>query len=119
MIIPQPKKLDLKEGNFILDENTVVFATNKVKSVAEFFASELRLSTGLKLPIENSASDKNQISLELVQNKNLGDEGYELNSTTDGIKITAEKPVGLFYGCQSLRQLLPPENLSQNNVHNI
>jgi len=61
----------------------------------------------------------NQVSLILIQNKNLGDEGYELVSTADGIKITAEKNAGLFYGCQSLKQLLPPEIFSKTLTENI
>ncbi len=116
MIIPQPQKIEFKEGNFILNENTVVSAANEVKSVAEFLVSELRISTGLPLPIEICDSDKNQISLSLVDNDKLEDEGYELLSTIDGIKITAQTPAGLFYGCQSLRQLLPPENFDNRGA---
>ncbi len=37
----------------------------------------------------------------------LGDEGYELLVTTDGVTITANQPAGVFYGVQTLRQLLP------------
>ncbi|HSN75160.1 MAG TPA: family 20 glycosylhydrolase [Anaerolineae bacterium] len=38
----------------------------------------------------------------------LGDEGYQLTVTPDGVAIAANQPAGVFYGAQTLRQLLPP-----------
>src|SRR5215210_8134153 len=35
-----------------------------------------------------------------------GDEGYDLSIAADGIRIAAAQPAGLFYGVQTLRQLL-------------
>jgi hexosaminidase len=37
----------------------------------------------------------------------LGDEGYALHVTSHGILIEAAKPAGIFYGGQTLRQLMP------------
>lgn len=38
----------------------------------------------------------------------LGDEGYELVIDTARVEVTAATPAGLFYGVQTIRQLLPP-----------
>ena len=116
MIIPKPQKIEFKEGNYILNENTVISVSDETKKIGGYLASELRISTGLPLPIEICDTDKNRISLKLDTNDKLGDEGYELISTTDGIIITAQTPAGLFYGCQSLRQLLPPENFANRGA---
>ncbi len=37
----------------------------------------------------------------------LGAEGYELDITADGVTLVAREPAGLFYGVQTIRQLLP------------
>ena len=37
----------------------------------------------------------------------LGQEGYRLDITEDGVRITGSTTTGVFYGIQSLRQLLP------------
>jgi hexosaminidase len=39
----------------------------------------------------------------------LGEEGYELNVTSDSVRLVANRPAGLFRGIQTIRQLLPPE----------
>lgn len=38
----------------------------------------------------------------------VGPEGYELTATSDAVMIRASTPAGLFYGVQTLRQMLPP-----------
>ncbi|GAA3552673.1 beta-N-acetylhexosaminidase [Snuella lapsa] len=64
-----------------------------------------RLENYLKVRTVNS--DKGDILLSITKEENqLGDEGYNL-SVSDNIRITANTETGLFYGIQSLLQLLP------------
>ena len=42
----------------------------------------------------------------------MGAEGYQLEATADGVLITATSGAGLFYGTQTLLQLLPPQVFS-------
>jgi hexosaminidase len=48
------------------------------------------------------------IRLQLGEVSEPGDEAYELTSDRAGITIKARHPAGVFYGLQTLRQLLPP-----------
>ncbi len=51
--------------------------------------------------------------------KNLGSEGYTLEIMPLKIKISAMNPAGVFYGIQTLRQLLPIEIESRKIVKNV
>ena len=48
------------------------------------------------------------ISFVLTTDSALGAEGYELTVSEQGVRIAAASSAGLFYGGQTLRQLLPP-----------
>ena len=48
------------------------------------------------------------VKLQLVDEAALGDEGYRLVVASDGVTISARKPAGVFYGIQTLDELLPP-----------
>jgi hexosaminidase len=47
----------------------------------------------------------------------IGKEGYTLVSTANGVVITANAPAGLFYGMETLLQLLPKEIESKTAVN--
>src|SRR5208282_2318771 len=50
--------------------------------------------------------------------KALGTEGYQLAMNSEAVFIRAATTAGLFYGAQTLLQLLPPEIFSTNPVTN-
>jgi hexosaminidase len=80
----------------------------------------LSVPTGYKVSVSNNASNA-IIKLELnkTEDATLGNEGYTLSVTTKDITIKANKPAGIFYGVQTLMQLLPKEIESAENVDNI
>jgi hexosaminidase len=57
----------------------------------------------------NGVDPVGTVSLELSEEleAGLGSEGYELTVAEDGVRIRAYAEAGLFYGVQTLRQLLP------------
>jgi hexosaminidase len=68
---------------------------------------ELVPATGYVLPLAGSGRS-NAIELKLDPKlERLGKEGYRLSVTNKKIEIRAPQPNGIFYGIQTLRQLLP------------
>jgi hexosaminidase len=108
-IIPQPQQIALGDGQFTINTNTSLYPQEGAYVVAEHFAAWLRTKTGFPIPIQALDVETNVIRLLLSDNPHQhGDEGYALHITDQHVEIQASAAAGLFYGLQSLRQLLPP-----------
>lgn len=111
-IIPRPQRAEYLDGGYQLTERTVIYArSDKLKATAQYLAELLRPATGLILKVASPRSmPSGGVVLKLDDSRvDLGEEGYLLHCTPKGVTITAATPSGVFYGVQTLRQLLPPE----------
>ena len=108
-IIPRPMELVKKEGSFTIDrKTTIVFSENEsLLKEANYLTGLLNEYSGLKIKLfTNNPEEKNTIGL-IVNSNIVNPEGYVLKVTKDGITIEGGSPSGVFYGIQTLRQLLP------------
>jgi hexosaminidase len=112
-IIPEPVSMTTNTGHFILPKNITIEAPNKteLKEAIHLAAEKLKNASGAQVKVTSVSAATNTIRLMLnkTANATLGKEGYELNVTPTGIVIKANEPAGLFYGLQTLWQLLPKE----------
>ncbi len=115
-VIPAPAFVDKKPGKFRIIPGFRILSTQKnrdVRNIINSFAEKLRKIEGLDIPIIAGSEIKirdNILVIELAPKKShLGNEGYELEIDPNSMSIHAYKPAGLFYGVQTLLQLLPPE----------
>ncbi|NVM17442.1 MAG: beta-N-acetylhexosaminidase [Candidatus Lokiarchaeota archaeon] len=112
-IIPKPANIIIREDYFTLTEQTKIESDPKLKNVAGYFKNLISPATGFNLVISDlktGLTKSNTIYLELNgELDNLGEEGYCLKINQKRILLTACKPVGIFYGIQTIRQLLPIE----------
>lgn len=120
-VIPAPRHAVQKEGEFILNKTTPVYATRAALSTAELWAKQIRRSTGYSLLVTVTSCPEKQdkgICFVLPKQKEPNQsEDYTLDVTTDQIIISAKGEAGLFYGSQTLNQLLPPRLMdSKSNV---
>jgi hexosaminidase len=120
-IIPYPQELKVNSGNFVLTPTTVIyFDSDEDKSalIARHLQNTLKPATGYPLKISKFDPDTQKSNYLLLTTKNaqefLGSEGYMLEVTPQQIIVKAPQPSGLFYGIQTLRQLLPPEILKNS-----
>ncbi|MCF6357537.1 MAG: beta-N-acetylhexosaminidase, partial [Draconibacterium sp.] len=118
-IVPLPVSLNLQEGVFKLNKKTkLVVNGDGAKTVADFFQSKVSYSTGFQLNMVESAT-KNFISMNVDASSGLADEAYTLKVTPETVNIVASTNRGLFYGMQTLLQLLPAEIESPTLVSEI
>lgn len=118
-IIPAPLSYNAEEGSVRLDAKTIIVADADARPVAERLREELRPATGWALPI-HAKTGKHAISL-IFDNTNAsyGPEGYRLETTDDGVNIIANTQAGLFYGVQTLRQMLPVQAFDRTVQHDV
>lgn len=118
-IIPKPQEIKVLGGNFTINSSTKILYDDKTEMIAKYFADEVDGLFGIKLKTENSTvnSETNVIILRLSKlDHRSSKDAYNLNITKEKIIIAANEPNGIFYGIQSLRQLLPVEkNLKSKN----
>ena len=113
-IIPQPVEMKETGGSFELTSDAVIaYADETARQPAELLATQLRSATGFNLPVVAGA--KGDIVFQTLEDDSLGSEGYELRITSH-VSIKAPSAPGLFYGAQTLRQLLPPATYSPEKV---
>src|ERR1051326_3887432 len=122
-IIPLPVSTVPKTGVFTITNGTAIQISSSVPDVnrvADFLSEALAVPAGFKLPVTNKTSNA-AIHLNILSNadKTLGDEGYKLSVTPNAVTVSANKPAGLFYGVQTILQLLPKEIESKSQVKNV
>jgi hexosaminidase len=121
-IIPQPASVVVGTGGLMLPRNITIEAPSKpeMKVVIGTLKERLSVPTGKKVSMTNEpATATIRLVLNTGQDAKMGSEGYALSVTTKNIVIKANEPAGLFYGVQTLLQLLPKEIESATLVPDI
>lgn len=125
-IIPLPQKVQPCEGVFVLKPTTPIRVdagdSASAGATASFLAERLRQSTGYPFRVGASSKEGSAEAEILLTTKgsipHSSAEGYELTVTGDSVVICARESAGMFYGGQTLLQLLPPEVLASKPVRN-
>ena len=121
-VIPLPVKMVFGTGSFKLTSDIQVVADKASTTTAQQFVDVISHSTGFALKVTGKASKGLRPVIRFRQDRKLtqlGNEGYQLTVTLQDITISAPQEAGLFYGMQTLRQLLPPQIFSATQVRDV
>lgn len=108
-LIPQPSFIVYEKGSFEINDQTVIVIdeSTDLKQIADELSSFIQTNFQLNL----KRTSKNQAnSIQLVKTDGEGKKGaYNLVVAKDGVMIEGKSYQGIFYGFQSLKQMLSPK----------
>lgn len=113
-LLPAPASVDAGNGPpFVVGPATrivVPAGDTAVADIARYLSDYIGIAAGPAPPVVATMTDPvdaGTIVLGLQGHSAGDDESYELTVTADRVAIVAGAPAGLFYGVQTLRQLMP------------
>src|SRR5208282_1556189 len=127
-VLPAPKEFHLAEGKIVIKPSTTILISNSEdRTAAETLQKEIQDRSGMKLSIEAvvaAPKTTGHISLGRLTDRGLrsylesqgvragdelGKQGYVIRAADSGVLVAGRTAQGLFYGVQTLRQLLRTE----------
>lgn len=129
-LLPAPKEVRVGKGSFVVTSTTRIFVqaayATEDRTAAESLAQEILDQSGLKVAIEKVQEPPDRdgvivlsrlsdprlrsylVAKAVKVEENLGQQGYVLYANSSRITVAGATGQGLFYGVQTLRQLLHP-----------
>ncbi|MFD6192791.1 beta-N-acetylhexosaminidase [Streptomyces sp. NPDC060275] len=104
-VIPRPRHAVAQDAYFDLGPDTRLVAGAGAEDTERWLRATLGAATGLPLAPGGDGGGAVRLSLD----GELADEGYHLDVAPEGVHLTGGGPAGLFWGAQTLRQLLGPD----------
>ena len=119
-IIPKPANFTGKTGSFTINSSTTIYVQGKdatetqeiADNVGGYIKNKFAVAAGFSLNVVKAApSGTNYLYFTTTGDdySAMKAEGYNLDVATDHITVTANKPAGLFYGMDTIRQMLPAD----------
>jgi len=110
-IIPQPKQVEIRNGYFMMNQKTTItYNDPQLKFLAGYASQTIESLNKLHLPVKSSkAASLFPLSINLIldDKSKTATEGYVLTVSPTAITVKGTSSKGLFYGVQSLLQLIP------------
>ncbi len=110
-IIPAPASVTLNQGTFTITPSTkIILEAPAAKKSADFFNKYLKEYYGFTLPVaKEKTAESNAVILNFDKMENSIPGAYNLSVDKNKVYIGGDNEQGIFYGIQTLIQLLPVE----------
>lgn len=106
-IIPAPVSIKKTTGTFSLSMETVIQADTPSSKTSSFFAAYLTANWGYhKINVNDNSVIANVVRLTSAGSEAMPEGGYHISITPNSVTVIG-KGAGLFYGIQTLIQLMP------------
>ena len=103
-IVPEPAYMDIQpEGDYVVTAKTRIVVNDEAWNPAERFAEDMMSYFGMKKPMHTSKRGK---GIKVRIDQFVPAEGYEMTISAEGIIIIGGSEAGIYYGLQTLRQII-------------
>jgi hexosaminidase len=132
-LLPAPKEIRGAEGRLLIKPSTIILISNNEDRVAaETLQKEIHDRTGMRLSIESVTSapkttghislgrltdhglrsylESQGVKVDDFGNHDVSNQAYIVRASDSGVVVAGNTAQALFYGVQTLRQLLRPES---------
>lgn len=113
-VIPKPIALEMLNGRFLIHADTKIIGTPELQNEGDYLSNMLSHAVGSNITFGGSKDLKGNIVLQLDASID-SEEGYKLSVAYDSVIISGKTNRGVFYGIQTLRQLMPSTIESSNS----
>lgn len=104
-IVPRPLSIEPGEGQLLLQRGAALYASPGLDFEAAYLRDRLAVVFAFDIPVADTPSEG---GISLILTEGYGQEAYSLSVDTEGVRIEASASAGIFYGVQTLLQMLPP-----------
>jgi hexosaminidase len=115
-LIPLPQKIEYGKGDFALSSKISIYTNLKRKDRADFYQYLQKSSFAKELIFSKAKNSKNAELSFVLQNGNGKPGSYELKVTPNGVFIISGTTEGLFYGLQTILQLVKQNEKSKLTI---
>jgi hexosaminidase len=120
-IIPLPKSIKETDASFSINSRTKIYYQDGLKPQAELLSAALSPAAGFDFQVLKLAGTTATNAIILKQDKSLSAnrEAYKLSIKTEAITLSGGGPAGIFYGTQTMLQMLPAVIYNQKRQKNV
>ncbi len=108
-LIPTPQEMVQGSGYFTLNNASELYVDRQFKNSTDYIIEEVKKVSDITIPTTRKSSEA---AIEVLYNKDLGAEQYELVVEKNKVKISASAHGGVVYAVQTLGQLIELNNVS-------
>ncbi|MBN1330563.1 MAG: beta-N-acetylhexosaminidase [Candidatus Heimdallarchaeota archaeon] len=105
-LIPKPIVVNVIPCTFQFTKDLKIFVINELENIGKQLQTYLSAKVGWKIPLVKKKDTEKLIVLEYNDDLTLPREGYHIKADEESIYITGVHAQGIFYGTQTLKQLM-------------